>query len=105
MNVSHSTDYIIYPSKKKVPYACTEVYSTEVWYQTRKERHVIACLSSQIGKFNFTLLPKFSSVHVYVVIISKYATKIVGMQNRQVACVHGTQYQKQLTFSKFKPPQ
>ena len=28
------------------------------------------------------------SVHVYVVIISKYATKIVGTQNRQVACVH-----------------
>ena len=43
------------------------------------------------------------SVCVYVVIISKYATKIVGMQNRQVACVPGTQDQKQSTFSKFKP--
>ena len=41
------------------------------------------------------------SIHVYVVIVSKYATKFVGTQNRQVACVHGTQDQKQLTFSKF----
>ena len=44
-------------------------------------------------------------VRVYVVIISKYATKIVGTQNRQVACVHGMQDQKQSTFSKFKPAQ
>ena len=35
----------------------------------------------------------------------KYATKIVGTQNRQVACVHGRQDQKQLTLSKFKPAQ
>ena len=46
-----------------------------------------------------------SSVRVYAVIISKYATKIVGTQNRQVACVHGTQDQKQSTFNKFKPAQ
>ena len=45
------------------------------------------------------------SVRVYVKIISKYATKIVGTQNRQEACVHGTQDQKQSTFSKFKPVQ
>ena len=45
------------------------------------------------------------SVRVYAVIISKYATKIVGKQNRQVACVHGTQDQMQSTFSKFKPAQ
>ena len=45
------------------------------------------------------------SVHVYAVIISKYATKIVGTQKRQEACVHGTQDQKQLTFNKFKPAQ
>ena len=38
------------------------------------------------------------SVQVYVVIVSKYATKIVGTQKRQVACVHGTRDQKQLTF-------
>ena len=42
------------------------------------------------------------SVRVYIVIISKYATKIIGTQNRQVACNHGTQDQKQSTFSKFK---
>ena len=45
------------------------------------------------------------SVRVYAVIISKYATKIVGTQNRQVACVHGMQDQKQSTFNKFKPAQ
>ena len=43
------------------------------------------------------------SVRVYAVMISKYATKIVGTQKRQVACVHGTQDQKQLTFNTFKP--
>ena len=43
------------------------------------------------------------SVHVYAVIISKYATKIVGTQNLQVAWVHGTQDQKQSTFNTFKP--
>ena len=58
----------------------------------------------------FTLTNKasnmaMSSVHVYAVIISKYATKILGTQNRQVACVHGTQDQMQLTFSKFKQAQ
>ena len=47
----------------------------------------------------------FDSVRVYAVIISKNATKIVGMQNRQVACVHGTQDQKRSTFNKFKPAQ
>ena len=36
-----------------------------------------------------------ASVRVYVVIISKYAMKSVGTQNGQVACVHGTQDQKQ----------
>ena len=41
------------------------------------------------------------SVRVYTVIISKYATKIVGTQKRQVACVHGTQDQKQSTFNTF----
>ena len=46
-----------------------------------------------------------TSVRVYAVIISKYATKIVGTQKRQVACVHGTQDQKQLTFNTFKPAQ
>ena len=35
-----------------------------------------------------------SSVRVYVIIISKYATKIVGTQIRKVACVNGTQDQK-----------
>ena len=45
------------------------------------------------------------SVPVYAVIISKYATKIVGMQKRQVACVHGTQDQKQSTFNTVKPAQ
>ena len=42
-----------------------------------------------------------SSVRVYAVIISKYTTKIVGTQKRQVACVHGTQDQKQSTFNTF----
>ena len=46
-----------------------------------------------------------SSVRVYAVIISKYATKIVGTQKRQVACVHGTQDQKRSTFNIFKPAQ
>ena len=45
------------------------------------------------------------SVRVYAVIISKYATKIVGTQKRQEACVHGTQDQKQSTFNTFKPAQ
>ena len=45
------------------------------------------------------------SVRVYAVIISKYATKIVGTQKRQVACVRGTQDQKQSTFNTFKPAQ
>ena len=45
------------------------------------------------------------SVRVYAVIISKYATKIVGTQKRQVACVHGMQDQKQSTFNTFKPAQ
>ena len=48
---------------------------------------------------------KVYSVRVYAVIISKYATKIVGTQKRQVACVHGTQDQKQSTFNTFKPAQ
>ena len=39
------------------------------------------------------------SVRVYAIIISKFATKIVGTQNRHVACVHGTQDQKQSTFN------
>ena len=43
------------------------------------------------------------SVRVYAVIISKYATKIVGTQDRQVACVYGTPDQVQSTFNKFKP--
>ena len=38
-----------------------------------------------------------SSVRVYAVIISKYATRIVGTQKREVACVHGPQDQKQWT--------
>ena len=46
-----------------------------------------------------------ASVCVYAVIISKYTTKIVGTQNRQVACVYGTQDQKQSTFNTFKPAQ
>ena len=45
------------------------------------------------------------SVPVFAVIISKYATKIIGSQKRQVACVHGTQDQKQSTFNTFKPAQ
>ena len=45
------------------------------------------------------------SVHGYAVIIFKYTTKIIGTQNRQVACVHGTQDHKQSTFNKFKPAQ
>ena len=45
------------------------------------------------------------SVRVYAVIISKYVTKIVSMQKRQVACVHGMQDQKQSTFNTFKPAQ
>ena len=45
------------------------------------------------------------SVRVYAVIISKYATKIVGTQKRQVVCVHGTQDQKQSTFNTFKSAQ
>ena len=36
---------------------------------------------------------------------SKYATKIVGTQNRQGACVHGAQDQKQSIFNTFKPAQ
>ena len=43
------------------------------------------------------------SVRVYAVIISLYAPQIVGTQNIQVVCVHGTQDQKQSTFNKFKP--
>ena len=43
------------------------------------------------------------SFRVYAVIISKYATKIVGTEKRQVACVHGTQDQKQSSFNTFKP--
>ena len=50
-------------------------------------------------------LGDMNSVPVYAVIISKYATKIVGTQKRQVACVHGTQDQKQSTFNTFKPAQ
>ena len=42
-----------------------------------------------------------NSVRVYAVIISKYATKIVGMQKRRVACIHGTKDQKQSTFNTF----
>ena len=42
---------------------------------------------------------------VYAVIISKYATKIVGTQKRKVACVHGKQDQKQSIFNTFKPAQ
>ena len=45
------------------------------------------------------------SVRIYAVMISKYATKILGTQKKQVACVHGTQDQKQSTFNKFKPAQ
>ena len=45
------------------------------------------------------------SVRVYAVIISKYATKIVGTQKRQVACLHGMQDQRQSTFNTFKPAQ
>ena len=45
------------------------------------------------------------SVRIYAVILSKYATKIVGMQDRQVACVHGMQDQKQVTLNKFKSAQ
>ena len=45
------------------------------------------------------------SVRVYVVIISEYATKIFGTQNRQVACIHGIKAPKQSTFSKSKPAQ
>ena len=45
------------------------------------------------------------SVHVYAIIISKRATKIVGMQNGQVACVHGMQDHMQSTFNKFTPAQ
>ena len=45
------------------------------------------------------------SVGVYAVIISKYATKLVGTQNRQVACIHGTKDHMQSTFNKFKPAQ
>ena len=51
------------------------------------------------------LISAFISVPVYAVIISKYVTKIVGTQNRQVACIHGTQDQKQSTFKKLKPAQ
>ena len=51
------------------------------------------------------MLNALRSVRVYAVIISKYATKIVGTQKRQVACVHGTQDQRQSTFSTFKPAQ
>ena len=54
--------------------------------------------SAKITTFSVSLE---SSVRVYVVIISKYATKIVGTQNRQLACVHGTQDQMQWTFNKF----
>ena len=49
--------------------------------------------------------PVHPLVHVFAVIISKYATKIIGLQNRQVGCVNGTQDQKQLTFNKIKPAQ
>ena len=45
------------------------------------------------------------SVRVYAVITSKYAAKIVGTQKRQVACIHGTQDQKQSTFNTFKRAQ
>ena len=48
---------------------------------------------------------KTHSVRVYSLIISKYATKIVGTQKRKVACVHGTQDQKQLIFNTLKPAQ
>ena len=46
-----------------------------------------------------------TSARVNVLIISKYATKIVGTQNKQEACVQWTQDQKQSTISKFKPAQ
>ena len=44
------------------------------------------------------IMENHGSVRVYAVIISKYVTKIVGTQIRQVACVHGTQDHMQLTF-------
>ena len=47
----------------------------------------------------------YDSVRVYAVRISKFSTNIVGTQNRQVACVHGTQDQMQLIFNTFKPAQ
>ena len=50
-------------------------------------------------------MPTIHSVHINTVIISKYATKIVGTQKRQVACVHGTQDQKQSTLNTLKPAQ
>ena len=73
--------------------------------QTLNELGNACCkLSHIVGKPSMAWIIRISySVRVYIVIISKYSTKIVGTQNRQVACVHGTQDQKQSAFSKFKP--
>ena len=45
------------------------------------------------------------SVPIYAIIISKWAKKLVGTQNRQDACVHDTYDQMQSTFNKLKPAQ
>ena len=45
------------------------------------------------------------SVRIYTLIISKYAKKSIGMQIRQVACVHRMQDHMQSTYNKFKPAQ
>ena len=76
-----------------------------------KERNAQFRLVKDLLRHNIILWPDFEcqnrifSVRVYAVIISKYATKIVGTQKRQVACVHGMQDQKQSTFNTFKPAQ
>ena len=66
----------------------------------------------KIGQGQLQLIKKqilfyhiWGSVRIYAIFISKYATKTVGTQKRQVACIHGTQDQKQSTFNTFKPAQ
>ena len=41
---------------------------------------------------------RYPNARVYAVIISEYATKIIGTQDRQVACVHGMQDHMQSIF-------
>ena len=87
-------------SKKKVADQTAQMLTcSKVRFSRNK---VYICLNTRDMYGNWTEgYMNHSSVRVYVVIISKYAAKILG----SLACVHGAQDQKQSTFSKFKPAQ